>query len=242
LIYSFKDCNFIDFKEFEGCSLCKGKGYIYEDIQGVPYAKKCKCLTIWQELKRTVRELHNSNAPKEFWNYHITKDYRPNPKITLKDIYTYLDKKELVFKEGMNLWFYGDSQTQKTSVAIFILKYFIYSRYTAYYISYENLVRHLEKIRFNKDGDSTLLSTCDLLVIDNVPANIPENSSSNLLAGFLINRIEHNKPNIYINMGSLSTFLCPTFLLIIFKKRIKEIHFEFSVNYNSKKISEFYNE
>jgi len=251
---TFRNCDFIDFPDFHGCDICLKEGtsppgMITWQVNGLDYSKTCNCQIIWRELHRTKRELGYGCFPKYTWNFHLTDTYvsEHGASVELPEIYTYLDKHQEVCKLGMNLWFFGQHNTQKTSVASFIGKYFIFEKHFSYYISFENLLRYLERNRFNREGEGEeidYLQRATLLIIDDIPASIPENSSINLLHGFLLDRIARALPHIYISVRDLKGLAVGELkgeesLKVLFEKNTKELHLTSKVRAKDR-IEKFY--
>lgn len=161
-------------KDFIPCENCT-KGYLYID-EGI--ITKCSCLYKYQKEKKLFYLLQEAKIPiqlgpkknneKSILNYSLKKDYVGDDKegnlIKAQKFIKYFDSDY----SSLNLYFYGESNTQKSTVGRIIGKELIKKGKSVYYILLDDLINLIIDSKREEDLKPKVkkILNVDLLIID----------------------------------------------------------------------------
>ncbi len=175
-------------KQYE-CKLCKDTGYIQDEI--------CKC------FKKVLAEeyLKNSNLQtiyknKTFKSFDITYYAETDH---MQKVYDYCKKYVTRFgKQCIHMLFSGVPGCGKTHMSCAIGTSLINNGYFVLYTPVQQMISDFEAFTFKneKDADLDIYSTCDLLIIDDLGAEMQTSFSDSVLYNVINNRINLKRPMI----------------------------------------------
>jgi hypothetical protein len=202
-------------KKFIPCRKCNNKnghypeGYIItKDENGNEYVKECLCHIEWAKREHLLIQYQKANGNTQFFDYDIDKDYQSANNDTvvtwIKKYIEYFQKSERT-RSAICYWA-GTNNTQKTTIAYYVLKQLLEKNYKASYI----LMNTLNKLLMYADRDEEkqleieTLSDIDLLIIDeafdlNKLTIYKSGYQIPFLDTFIRNRINKNKGIIFIS-------------------------------------------
>jgi len=186
------------------CAKCQDTGYI-----GI---EKCRCYKQKQislyyrnsDLSESVKENNFSTFKLDYYESHRIGDERYSPRKNMENILEKIQGDYLPnFKtQGDNLLFYGNSGTGKTFLSHCIAKELLDSGNLVVYRTSEDLMKNLKDIRFNNNHAlEELLINCDLLIIDDLGAELTSDYYVTELFNFLnLKLLKRNKMIISTNL------------------------------------------
>lgn len=243
--------------KFEFCEDCKKSntpGFVRDGYGSV---KECECLLNYSKIQSFYSLLKSKGIPQSFIDYDINS-YVGNRKP--KEIIKILENIDLFVKNGLQCYFSGEPNTQKTSIATYIIKKALIKKFNVYYTTMANILSLLRKeYKASKESyEENLIKIdwyqdCDLLVIDDafdltkvyLSVN-SENEQINLLT-LLKKRILNGKSNIYVSnvrRSNINFGIFNSCFSDILSKDCQEIFFEDSLPKEiiNKKILSFFSE
>jgi len=147
--------------------------FIYKEENGETYAIVNPKYTEFLLQEKYNLGLKLSKIPKQYWNISFD-DYKGDKNnINYKKVIYFAQNLEKSEMASVSLYLYGIHSSQKTTLAVNILKEGIKKGYKCRFVLAGELIDNLMKIqgfKFNIDLDSWLkdLSSSDLLVIDDI--------------------------------------------------------------------------
>ncbi len=180
------------------CYICKDTGY----VQG----KICDCIKSEAE-KIIIAELSKEMPLGEcsFENFDLkyysdkTDKNGENPRRRMTSILKTCTEYVINFgKDAGNLLFFGNAGLGKTHLTLAIVSGIIKKGYLPIYGSAENLFSAIEKEKFSGEGRGTYdsLLNCDLLVIDDLGAEMTTSFTKSVLYNLINTRMLSRKPTI----------------------------------------------
>lgn len=180
------------------CDVCRDTGY----VQG----KICSCIKseaekiIVEELSKEMPlgECSFENFDLKFYSDKSDKGSE-NPKRRMTAILKVCTEYVINFeKERKNLLFFGNAGLGKTHLTLAIVSGIIKKGYLPIYGSAENLLNAIEKEKFSGEGKGTYdsLLSCDLLVIDDLGAELTTSFTKSVLYNLINTRMLSGKPTI----------------------------------------------
>jgi len=244
-------------KKFEPCSDClksKNPGYT-KDENGV--VRECDCLKKYNKYISFITYLQSINVPNPYFDYDISSYIG---KSAIKNFSIILSSIESFCENGFNAYFSGEPGTQKTSVAIYLIKKALVKKINCYYLTMSELLSKIRKEYKPKleDYNENLelvdrLLNYKLLVIDDafdknkiLLIKNREEDQINLYT-FLKKRMDNNNSNLYISnipRVEIDYTLFNPYISDILNKKCKEIFFNDAVpsELSNKKIMSFFSE
>ncbi len=186
-------------KEIEyDCPVCSDTGYVAGKI--CDCVKKIAAQILYRELSYEM-PLDNSRFDNFSLNYYSDKDTElGNPRRRMTAILKVATEYVLRFnpKESPNLLFLGDAGLGKTHLTLAIVGGLIEKGFMPIYGSAENLFLQLEKEKFTGEnrGAYEMMIGADLLVIDDLGAEMTTQFSKSALYNLVNTRILSGKPTI----------------------------------------------
>lgn len=186
------------------CSKCQDTGYIG--------TTKCSCYKTKQvnlyyrnsDLSEAVKENNFSTFKLDYYESHRIGDERYSPRKNMENILEKIQGDYLPnFKRsGENLMFYGNSGTGKTFLSHCIAKDLLDNGNLVVYRTSEDLMKNLKDIRFNNNSAlEDLLVNCDLLIIDDLGAELSSDYYVSELFNFInLKLLRRNKMIISTNL------------------------------------------
>ena len=188
----------IDEFKFE-CDICNDTGYVSGKI--------CDCIKkkagriIVEEFSKQM-PLNNCRFDNFELKYYSTKGNSEgeNPKRRMTSIFKFCKEYSLNFnpKASKNLVFYGDAGLGKTHLTLAIVSAVIEKGFLPVYGSAENLFTIIESEKFSGEnkGSYDIMLNCDLLVIDDLGAEMVTSFTKSVLYNLINTRILSGKPTI----------------------------------------------
>ncbi len=178
------------------CSKCKDTGFIDR--------KPCSCykeklVSLYYEnslLKDTVRDKNFDNFDMSLFSPHKIGDEKYSPRKNMENILNFVLKDYLPNFNSINtnLLFYGNPGSGKSYLSYCIAKALLDTGHLVLYKTSDELINDLKNIRFNNDKQlEQLLTSCDLLIIDDLGAEQRNDFSITELFNLLNKRLLHNK-------------------------------------------------
>ena len=109
--------------------------------------------------------LEQADIPEAFWHFDI--DTYAGSQRALKDCHTYCTQYREVLKHNTGLFIRGEADSQKTFLAVYVLKYMLSLGLTVRYVSMPDLV---DKVMSNDIRLRDFLKLPSFVVIDNLSA------------------------------------------------------------------------
>lgn len=170
------------------CPKCQDTGYIGTE--------KCRCYKQKQinlyyrnsDLQEAVRLNNFATFKLDYYETHRIGSERYSPRKNMENILEKIQGEYLPnFKNHYdNLMFYGNSGTGKTFLSHCIAKELLDSGNLVVYRTSEDLMKNLKDIRFNNNHElEELLINCDLLIIDDLGAELSNDYYVTELFNFL---------------------------------------------------------
>ena len=182
------------------CTICGGSGYIG--------ATMCECLRelCRQEQKRELSLLaaNDERFDKFRLDYYpdrIDPHYGASPRVIMERNFNICRKYAVSFGPGSgNLLFIGGTGLGKTFLSACIARTVADNGFSVAYESAPHLFSKLEKNRFDPDdqsrADAVRLSSCDLLILDDLGTELPGNFVTAALYSLVNDRILAGKPMV----------------------------------------------
>ena len=178
------------------CSKCKDTGFIDR--------KPCSCykeklVNLYYEnslLKDTVKDKNFDNFDMSLFSPHKIGDEKYSPRKNMENTLSFILKDYLPKFNSINtnLLFYGNPGSGKSYLSYCIAKALLDTGHLVLYKTSDELISDLRNIRFNNDRNlEQLLTTCDLLIIDDLGAEQRNDFSITVLFNLLNKRLLHNK-------------------------------------------------
>lgn len=140
----------------------------------------------------TVEQLEESGLPRAFW--HFQADTYVGSREALECVLNYLRKFDNARNRSLGLFIRGETETQKTFLASYVIRALLLRGLDAAYVSMPDLV---DQILSRNLDLKAFLTKPDLLVIDNV--NKPGNSFwATAVERCLMHRKDDGKPTIIV--------------------------------------------
>lgn len=181
------------------CSVCEDTGYVGGKICGCIKIAAAKIIT--SELSKQM-PLSKCRFDNFDLKYYSTKGATPdeNPKKRMTSILKTCKEYVLNFNpdSSKNLIFYGNAGLGKTHLTMAIVSGVIEKGYMPVYASAENLFSIIETEKFSseKKGNYESILNCDLLVIDDLGAEMSTAFTKSVLYNLINTRILSEKPTI----------------------------------------------
>ena len=181
------------------CSFCNDTGYVSGKICEC-IKKKAGTILISEFSKQMpVKECRFDNFDLKYYPSKL-KNSKENPKRRMTGILKTCKEYVLNFSplSSKNMIFYGDTGLGKTHLSLAIVSGVIEKGYLPVYGSAENLFSIIEKEKFSGEGKGTYESIieCDLLVIDDLGAEMATSFTKSVLYNLINSRILSGKPTI----------------------------------------------
>lgn len=178
------------------CSKCKDTGFVDR--------KPCSCykeklVNLYYEnslLKDTVKDKNFDNFDMSLFSPHKIGDEKYSPRKNMENTLSFILKDYLPKFNSINtnLLFYGNPGSGKSYLSYCIAKALLDTGHLVLYKTSDELISDLRNIRFNNDKNlEQLLTTCDLLIIDDLGAEQRNDFSITELFNLLNKRLLHNK-------------------------------------------------
>ena len=178
------------------CSKCKDTGF----IDRIPCScYKEKLVNLYYEnslLKDTVKDKNFDNFDMSLFSPHKIGDEKYSPRKNMENTLSFILKEYLPKFNSINtnLLFYGNPGSGKSYLSYCIAKALLDTGHLVLYKTSDELISDLRNIRFNNDKNlEQLLTTCDLLIIDDLGAEQRNDFSITELFNLLNKRLLHNK-------------------------------------------------
>ena len=188
-----------DYKVAYKCQKCLDKGYVD--------GKYCDC--VLNEAKKLQYKKLSSVAPFSECSFeNFLLDYYPDdsstkisPKLRMEKNLNYLKKYVNAFPTGENLLLFGGAGLGKTHLSIAIASEVIKKGYGVFYCSAEYLMAHLERERFGRNNDNSVIfsdavNECDLLVLDDLGTEFLNQFTKSQIYDIINTRLLMKKPTI----------------------------------------------
>ena len=178
------------------CTKCKDTGFI--DRQPCSCYKD-KLINLYYEnslLKDTIRTKNFDNFDMSLFSPHKIGDEKYSPRKNMENILNFILKEYLPNFNSINtnLLFYGNPGSGKSYLSYCIAKSLLDTGHLIIYKTSDELINDLRNIRFNNNKHlEELLTTCDLLIIDDLGAEQRNDFSITELFNLLNKRLLHNK-------------------------------------------------
>ncbi|MCR4943421.1 MAG: ATP-binding protein [Clostridium sp.] len=189
------------------CNKCKDTGFINRE--------PCSCyrqklISLYYEnslLKDTVKNKNFDNFDMSLFSQHKIGDEKYSPRKNMENILNFILKEYLPKFDFIdtNLLFYGNPGSGKSYLSYCIAKALLDTGHLVVYKTSDELISDLRKIRFNNDKHlEELLTSCDLLIIDDLGAEQRNDFSITELFNLLNKRLLNNKKMLISTNLSLS--------------------------------------
>lgn len=178
------------------CTKCKDTGFI--DRQPCSCYKD-KLINLYYEnslLKDTIRTKNFDNFDMSLFLPHKIGDEKYSPRKNMENILNFILTEYLPNFNSINtnLLFYGNPGSGKSYLSYCIAKSLLDTGHLIIYKTSDELINDLRNIRFNNNKHlEELLTTCDLLIIDDLGAEQRNDFSITELFNLLNKRLLHNK-------------------------------------------------
>ena len=200
--------NFKDFKPCADCENSENPGYIKKGNT----IFECDCLKKYHSYITFYKYLESLGVPFGYIDYSLNSYIGEKSKKSIEDIKKIIGKVDIFVREGMQLYFSGPDNTQKTSIACYFLKKVAMKGFSVYYISMPQLLYKLKQVKFARNIEDVLeeqtiiktIENCGFLVIDDCfdKSKVYIGKSEyfkSLLSEFFSFRIRNNKSQIYVS-------------------------------------------
>lgn len=178
------------------CNKCKDTGFIDR--------KPCTCykaklVSLYYDnslLKDTVSTKNFDNFDMSLFSPHKIGDEKYSPRKNMENTLSFILKEYLPNFNSINtnLLFYGNPGSGKSYLSYCIAKALLDTGHLVIYKTSDELISDLRNVRFNNDRHlEELLTTCDLLIIDDLGAEQRNDFSITELFNLLNKRLLHNK-------------------------------------------------
>ncbi|WP_426351031.1 ATP-binding protein [Alloiococcus sp. CFN-8] len=192
------------------CPKCQDTGYI-----GV---EKCHCYKEKQislyyrnsELQECIKTDNFNNFRLDYYETHRIGEEKYSPRKNMELILEKIQGEYLpnFHNHSDNIMFYGNSGTGKTFLSHCIAKELLDKGNLVVYRTSEDLMKNLKDIRFNNNKDlENLLINCDLLIIDDLGAELLNDYIVTELFNFLNEKLLKRKKMLIstnLTLGQLS--------------------------------------
>lgn len=178
------------------CDKCKDTGF----VDRVPCScYKQKLISLYYEnslLKDTIKTKNFDNFDMSLFSPHKIGDEKYSPRKNMENILSFILKEYLPKFNSINtnLLFYGNPGSGKSYLSYCIAKDLLDTGHLVVYKTSDELINDLRKVRFNNDKQlEELLTSCDLLIIDDLGAEQRNDFSITELFNLLNKRLLNNK-------------------------------------------------
>lgn len=181
------------------CSVCNDTGYVSGKI--CDCIKKAAGKIMVEELSKNMplKECRFDNFDLKYYPTKGNNDGE-NPKRRMTSIFKVCKEYALNFntENSKNLIFYGDAGLGKTHLTLSIVSAVIEKGFLPVYGSAENLFSIIENERFSGEnkGSYEAILNCDLLVIDDLGAEMVTSFTKSVLYNLINTRILSGRPTI----------------------------------------------
>lgn len=177
-----------------GCSMCNDSGYINGEY--------CHC--VHDLYKRLNAKKINEASPLRLSNFDTYDIYlvpeEGNARRHMSDVLSYLKDYVAQFSEkSKNLYFYGPTGLGKTHLSLAIANTVASTGKNVIYCSAPSIFQQIADERFERipmEGTERSLIECDLLVIDDLGAEMITQLSQSILYNIINSRLLRNRPTI----------------------------------------------
>ncbi len=180
------------------CSVCKDTGYVQGKICDCIKAQAEKIIIAELSKEMPLGECSFDNFDLKYYSDKTDKNGE-NPRRRMTAILKVCTEYVINFgKESKNLLFFGNAGLGKTHLTLAIVSGIIKKGFLPIYGSAENLFSAIEKEKFSGDGRGTYDSMldCDLLVIDDLGAELTTSFTKSVLYNLINTRMLSRKPTI----------------------------------------------
>lgn len=178
------------------CNKCKDTGF----IDRIPCScYKQKLISLYYEnslLQDTIKTKNFDNFDMSLFSQHKIGDEKYSPRKNMENILNFILKEYLPNFDSVNtnLLFYGNPGSGKSYLSYCIAKSLLDTGHLVIYKTSDELINDLRNIRFNNDKHlEELLTTCELLIIDDLGAEQRSDFSIAELFNLLNKRLLNNK-------------------------------------------------
>ena len=187
-------------KEFKyECELCKDTGYVSGKICDCIKDKAGKIMLAEFSKQMPIKNCRFDNFDLKYYPSKGSNEGE-NPKRRMTGIFKACKEYVLNFspETSKSLIFYGDAGLGKTHLTMAIVSGVIEKGYLPVYGSAENLFSIIEKEKFSGEnkGSYEIMLDCDLLVIDDLGAEMATAFTKSVLYNLINTRILSGKPTI----------------------------------------------
>ncbi|MBE6048801.1 MAG: DNA replication protein DnaC [Clostridium sp.] len=178
------------------CNRCKDTGFIDRNPCS---CYKQKLINLYYEnslLKDIIKTKNFDNFDMSLFSPHKIGDEKYSPKKNMENTLSFILKEYLpnFNSTTTNLLFYGNPGSGKSYLSYCIAKALLDTGHLVIYKTSDELINDLRNIRFNNNKNlEELLTTCDLLIIDDLGAEQRNDFSITELFNLLNKRLIHNK-------------------------------------------------
>lgn len=197
-------------KEFIPCEKCKGSKLVpigfYKTIEirnGIEYKvlKECDHHIEWRNEFTLFKSLKNMGLKEDQLKYNLSDYIGDKENINRLENYVKNFSNESV--KASILYFFGPPDTQKTTVAISLIK--LLFNYDIKYIHFQKFIDdYISSLWDNDNNNIDYYEECDLLIIDNFSDKDLSEKQLNLFEKFVQKRLSNNKGFIFISNLTIS--------------------------------------
>lgn len=181
------------------CSVCNDTGYVSGKICDCIKTAAGKILTSEFSKQMPIEHCRFDNFDLKYYPNKVGKD-EENPKRRMTSIFKICREYALKFNPltSDNMIFYGSAGLGKTHLSMAIVSAVIEKGYLPIYGSAENLFSIIEAEKFSGEGKGSYDSVlnCDLLVIDDLGAEMSTAFTKSVLYNIVNSRLLSHKPTI----------------------------------------------
>ncbi len=184
--------------EYE-CDICKDTGYVGGKICECIKREAASVMSNELSLKMPLEKSSFEAFDLKYYSDKETKNGE-NPRRRMTSILKLCREYAIDFDEktSKNLMFFGDAGLGKTHLTLAIVKEVIAKGYLPIYASAENLFTSIEAEKFDGEGRGVYqqVLNCDLLVIDDLGAEMTTAFTKSVLYNIVNTRLLSGKPTI----------------------------------------------